>query len=137
KFGTNELPWIQLMKWADVAISVRDFLHAYSGLATTTPLCGLICIDAVNETPNREVWLNHLHSFAEELRLFPNIKLIVSCRRDFLELSVPEAIHRGKVNGWRVFRHQGLNASVGGAVQSYLKAYNVRGGSAQLYSDEF
>ncbi|MBC7819035.1 MAG: hypothetical protein IAG10_19270, partial [Planctomycetaceae bacterium] len=137
KFGTSELPWIQLMKWADVATRVRDFLDAYSGLAATTLLCGLVCIDAVNETPNREVWLNQLHSFAEELRPFPNIKLIVSCRSDFLELSVPEAVRQGKADGWRVLRHQGFNASVGQAVQSYLKAYDVRGGSTQLYSDEF
>src|SRR5206468_3514002 len=54
-----------------------------------------------------------------------------------LELSVPETIRQGKTAGWRVLRHQGFNASVGQAVQSYLKAYNVRGGSTQLYSDEF
>ncbi len=137
KLGGTDAPWNQLLHWVDVSVDVRDFLAALSALADTTPLCGLICIDAINESPNRELWLNHLHSFAEELRPFPNLKLIISCRSDFMELCVPEVIRARKADGWGFLRHDGLNESIGDAVSAYLKAYNVRGATSQLFSNEF
>lgn len=130
---------------------MRDFLDCFSALATATSARaggvippGIICIDALNETPERSIWLNRLESFAAEMRHYPGLKLIVSCRDDFVDLTLPSAIlekskqWRGqdKTEGWRVVQHYGLGAAVFDAAPRYLAKYRVRGADVLALAEE-
>lgn len=143
RFTSANDPWTQFLRWADFPGGVRDFLDCFSALAESAParaggaaLSGLICIDALNETPHREVWLNHLEGFAAELKNHPNLKLLVSCRTDFADLTVSQAIREEKADAWRVIEQPGLGAAVFEAAQRYLAAYKVRGAEVLAMAEE-
>ena len=138
QFPANDQPWNQFLKWADFTDGgIRDFLACFSALAATTPLPGLICIDALNETPHREVWLSGLEKFAAELQSFPNLKLLVSCRTDYLDLTVPENVRQQALGQWRHIQHEGLGLNVIEAVPKYLRAYRVKGVGITPLTPEF
>ncbi len=117
QISSNDQPWNQFLKWADFSNGgIRDFLACFSAIAATSRLPGLICIDALNETPHRDVWLNGLEKFAAELRPYANLKLLVSCRTDYLNLTVPDNVQNQKAGGWRRIQHEGLGLNVFEAV---------------------
>jgi hypothetical protein len=141
-FTSADDPWTQFLRWADFGGTTREFLDCFSALAASssaragvTQLSGLICVDALNETPTRNIWLSRLDSFAAELRAYPNLKLLVSCRTDFADLTLPLSV-RNESNGWRLVHHQGLGAAVFDAAPRYLAAYNVRGADVLAMASE-
>lgn len=135
---TDDPPWSQFLEWVDFSRGgIREFLSCFSAIAQTTSLPGLICIDALNECPNRNIWRNGLETFAAEIRPYPNLKLLVSCRTDYLDLTVPDSICMEKATGWRHIKHEGLGLNVFKAVPKYLRAYRVRGASITPLTPEF
>jgi hypothetical protein len=134
-FTSAENPWTQFLRWLDFPGGVRDFLDSFAALAASTPLPGVICIDALNETPHREVWRHHLHDFASELEAYSNLKLIVSCRTDFIDLTLPPPAVGGPT--WVTVEHHGLGAQVIEAAQKYLHAYNVKDFGLTPFTPEF
>ena len=138
QFPSSELPWNQFLKWADFTDGgIRDFLACFSALAATTALPGLICIDALNETPNRDIWINGLEKFAAEIQSFNNLKFLVSCRTDYLDLTVPENVRQSKIETWRHIQHEGLGLNVFEAVPKYLREYRVKGVGITPLTPEF
>src|ERR1017187_8765225 len=138
QFPSDDQTWDQFLKWADFTSGgIRNFLACLSAMAAASPLPGLICIDALNETPHRDVWLNGLEKFATELRPYPNLKLLVSCRTDYLNITVPEGVREQTVDGWRHIQHEGLGLQVFEAVPKYLRAYRVKGVSVTPLTPEF
>ncbi|MFC5457281.1 hypothetical protein [Prosthecobacter fluviatilis] len=133
-FTSLENPWHQLLQLIGFNGSRDDFLDCFSAMADTsstqaggqTP-AGLICIDALNETAHREIWLNHLEGFAAAMRRYPRLKLIVSCRSDFADLVVPKSILNREATGWNDLEHYGFQESVFDATMLYFRAYRVRG----------
>ncbi len=141
-FTSTDDPWTQFLRWADFGGSIREFLDCFSALAAGSSaraggaqLPGLVCVDALNETPARKVWLDRLESFAAELRAFPNLKLVVSCRSDFADLTLPQSV-RNESDGWRLVHHQGLGAAVFDAAPRYLADYKVRGADVLAMASE-
>jgi hypothetical protein len=134
-FTSAENPWTQFLRWLDFPGGQCDFLDAFTALAASTPLPGLICIDALNETPHREVWRNHLHDFASELRPYASLKLIVTCRTDFIDSTLPPQPTSSPK--WVVLEHSGLGAQVVEAAPKYLRAYNVKGYGSTPFTPEF
>lgn len=137
-FISSTAPWQQFLSLIDFNRSVREFLSVFATMASATELPGLICIDALNETPDRNVWLNHLLLFAAELKQYPNLKLLVSCREDYADLTLPNALLDSESpEGWCKLNHHGLDIDIQHAIGQYFKAYNVIGTPAQCFQDEF
>jgi hypothetical protein len=127
KFSTDEPPWTQLIRWAGFSNnSPRDFIETLSTMAAETSLPALICIDALNETPNRSLWRNGILDFAAELRASDRVKLIVSCRSDYLEQTLPLPLRERQAPAWAFAEHQGLGVEVFEAFPKYVAAYDVR-----------
>ena len=137
KFFSQEDPWTQFLRWADFPGGVRDFLECFSAMAAAIPLPGLICIDALNESPRRGLWLHGLQGFAAELEKYRNLKLLVSCRSDFAELTIPDPVRQTTAVGWGQITHGGLGLSVLEALPKYLHAFRVRGLGVPPLSKEF
>ena len=137
-FTGNDPPWTQLMRWAGFPNpQVKDFLAVLSAMAQTTQLKVLICIDALNETPDRNLWRSGIHNFSAELKEFPDVKLIVSCRSDYMRHTLPDSLSEHRAPGWAFAEHQGLGIRVLEALPKYLKAYNVRGFALPPLTREF
>ena len=127
KFLANEPLWKQFMDWASFpGRNARDLIETLSAMADGTSLPGLVCIDALNETPNRSLWRNGLLDFAAAIRPEDHVKLLVSCRSDYLEQTLPTQLREHRVPGWAVAEHEGLGLDVFEAFPKYVAAYNVR-----------
>ena len=137
-FTSSDTPWNQLLRWADFPRdSIRDLLATLSAAATSTGLPALLCIDALNETPDRHLWRGGLQEFAAEILPYKNIKLIVSCRSDYLRQTLPKAIRENRDPDWHCAEHEGLGVNVFGALPKYLSAYRVRGIGVPPLAAEF
>ncbi len=138
KFNSGILPWHQVMQFLDYPQStIRDFLANISAIVDSTDLSGLICIDALNETPDRRLWREGLDGFAAELANYPNIKLIVSCRDDYLRQTLPSNLAKMSADGWSYGIHHGLGINVFDAVPKYFSAFNIKGFSFPPLTNEF
>jgi|GEM_PF-2377813 len=127
-FTNAEPPWNQLLKmWDFPGKNLREFLDLFSAIGFTTGLPALICIDALNETPSRDMWRQNLENFASELLPFKNVRLLVSCRSDYLRQTIPEHISNNKAGGWCRAEHLGLGVKVFEALPKFFKAYDVKG----------
>lgn len=81
-----------LLIWNNIASQLgypnksRDeLLGALDAAASTTQMRGLIVIDALNESPNSHIWKRELMGFVDEVKAFPNLAIVVSCRDVFQE----------------------------------------------------
>lgn len=127
KFSTDEPPWTQFMRWAGFSGgSAHDLIETLSAMAAVTSLPVLICIDALNETPNRSLWRNELLDFAAELPPVAHVKLLVSCRSDYLEQTLPTLLRDQRAPGWAFAEHQGLGIEVFEAFPKFVAAYDVK-----------
>ena len=136
-FLSGASPWVQFLQWADFHGSIRDFLGCVSSIAVATDRPALICLDALNETRPRSLWQHGLEEFATEFREFPNVKLLVSCRNDYLSHTIPEYIREAKSTDWAIVMHEGLGAALFEAAPKYFEAYRVRGVGVPPLAREF
>ena len=93
----------------------------------------LIIVDAINEGPYRDEWLQHIVDFLEEVKLFPNVSLIISCRDTYKEYLIPEEILGVKItaichNGFRGYEHE--------AALNYLAKQGISKASMPLLMPE-
>ncbi len=137
-FISSDSPLSQIMRRFDFpGISVRDFLATLEALGDSTSLKPLICIDALNETPERGYWKVNLPSLASELASYPSIKLIVSCRADYKQQTLPTGLIEGSSSAWAFAEHTGLGVNVLDALPKYLEAFDVRGFALPPMTREF
>lgn len=127
KFTTEEPAWSQFIRWSGFPQQQpRDLIDVLSAMATSTPLPALICIDALNETPHRSVWRTGLLDSAAELCPGDRVNLLVSCRIDYVEHTLPTPIRDRLAPNWGFAEHGGLGIEVLDAFPKYLAAYDVR-----------
>lgn len=136
-FTSGDSPWTQLLRLIDFPGTTREFLDTYSAAALSVGLPGVICIDGLNETTDRNTWLKHLASFASELKDFSQLRLIVSCRSDYLEIVVPERILNRDDQQWGKLTHGGLGRSSTEAIAKYLAAYSIINAGAISLDSEY
>ena len=117
--------------------TIDDFFEVFATLGKTTPLPALICIDALNESPDRDVWRTGLFNFSERLREYKNIKLIVSCREDYLPHTVPEILRQKKSDLWSTIKHRGLEQNLFEAIPKFFRYYGIKECGVPVFLDEF
>jgi hypothetical protein len=125
-FTSAAEPWSQLtarVGWHD---GPDALLAALNHAAEVSGQPALLVIDALNESTQRKVWMSHLASFAERIAKWPWVRLVVSCRNDFLRLTIPNRILNGDEAGWAEIEHHGFGAATFDAVARYFDAYDVR-----------
>lgn len=125
QFTESSTPWLQVVKVTDWSADADTLLAALNQAALVFGAPALFVIDALNETPNRNLWLSHLNAFASKLTDYPNIRLAVSCRSDFLQLTLPEKVIQQNDDAWAHVIHEGLGNSLFDAVGKYFDHYKV------------
>ena len=104
-FGT--LP-TQLLETLDVA-------------ARSAGKTALIVIDGLNETSDRTIWRTYLESFLTQARQFENVRIVLSCRTEFLESTVSDGARRLMLD----IRHDGFGDAVEDAIQQFAEFYDL------------
>lgn len=108
-------------------------------LATFSVACealgevGFIIIDALNEAEDRRIWTRHLASFLDRAKAFPNLRVVLSCRTEFLSDSIPE--HMLEELACEV--HQGFTEVADAAILKFLSWYDIEVPSFPLLDLEF
>jgi len=125
-FTSSADPWSQLVARLGWNASADDLLAALNHAGEVRGLPSLILIDAINETTDRAVWLHHLTAFSNRIERWPWVRLVVSCRTDFLPICVPATIARQQEPDWTFVRHSGFGETAFEATARYFVAYNVQ-----------
>lgn len=137
QFTTSAVLTEQMQKCFNWENDFTTLLHALSTEAEILGKPSIIVIDALNESHNKKIWKSHLLSLQNILKEFPRIKLIVSCRTDFLQYVVPESISKKENNDWETIYHDGFEFEIHDAVEKYFNGYNIRSRHFPTLIEEF
>ncbi|MFF1830734.1 NACHT domain-containing protein [Paenarthrobacter sp. NPDC058040] len=108
-------------------------------LATFSVACeslgevGFIIIDALNESEDRRIWTRHLASFLDRARAFPNLRVVMSCRTEFLADTIPEHVLEKLASEV----HEGFAEVADTAIVEFLGWYDIEVPSFPLLDLEF
>ena len=113
---TSQIP--DLVGWHR---SMRELLACLSTQAVIAGNVAILMVDAINESPVRGLWRRELPSLVALVQEFPRVKLIVSCRSDCLDSSIPAAA----LSKATLITHRGFDLQFYAAVKAYFDGYKV------------
>ncbi len=106
-----------LMNWG---WSLGDLLACLSAHAAITGRPAILMVDAINESL-RGLWRRELLQLTALIDSYPGVRLLVSCRTDCLESSLPPSV----LNDHNTIRHHGFDLQFHEAVRAYFDGYQV------------
>jgi energy-coupling factor transporter ATP-binding protein EcfA2 len=121
RFSSNAVLASQIPSLVDWQWTTRDLLACLSAQASVDGRCAVLMIDAINESPPRGLWRRELQQLVTLVGEFPQVKLIVSCRSDCLDSSIPQ----GVLTTSNSITHRGFDLDFNAAVQAYFDGYKV------------
>ena len=121
RFASNTVLASQIPALVDWQWTTRDLLACLSTQASVDGRCVVLMIDAINESPPRGLWRRELQQLVTLVGEFPQVKLIVSCRSDCLDSSIPQ----GVLTTSNSITHRGFDLDFSAAVQAYFDGYKV------------
>lgn len=133
RFASNTVLASQIPALVDWRWTTRDLLSCLSTQASVDGRCAVLMIDAINESPQRGLWRRELKQLVTLVGEFPNVKLIVSCRLDCLDSSIPQ----GVLTALNSINHRGFDLDFNAAVQAYFAGYKVLTQQFPNMSSEF
>ena len=125
QYLSDDDPWTASAKILGWNQSTDELLAALDQEAVLAGRPALICIDALNESSQRRLWHSHLIQFAERVSRYSHVKLLVSCRSDFANITLPESIRPGSATSWPSLEHQGFGAELIDAIEVYFSEFNI------------
>lgn len=114
-------------------VSFKQLLGALDSAGEAKQTRTLIIVDALNEGNNRFDWQDQLMSFIAELKNYPHIALLVSCRSTYKDFILSEEINGNIVE---IF-HAGFKGYEHRAAMKYLSKQGIDKPSVPLLSPEF
>lgn len=112
---------------------------AGSLLATFAAACqaagevGLIIIDGLNEPVDRSLWNKYLHSFLNQVASHPHIRLVLSCRTEFLTDTLSGELR----DRLQMVTHTGFADVSRDAIRQFLDWYEIERPSFPMLDPEF
>lgn len=84
-------PWSEILKDLDLPrhLQVKQFLGALNAAGQAAGVRTLVAIDALNEKNGQLIWPERLVGLLSDLREFPWITMILSCRSAYEDLVIP------------------------------------------------
>ncbi|WP_107839881.1 NACHT domain-containing protein [Metasolibacillus meyeri] len=114
-------------------VSFKQLLGALDAAGEAKGTRTLIIIDALNEGNYRFDWINHLTTFVMELKNYPHISLLLSCRATYEEAIFPNTIFEHIVK----VQHEGFRGYEHRAAMNYLAKQGIDKPSMPVLSSEF
>ncbi|MEL0612907.1 hypothetical protein [Marinomonas arenicola] len=91
-FVTEEDPWTQIKKKLDITCSSHLFFGALNTKAEASKQRIILFIDAINEGKGRYFWPDNIFGFAQNIKKYPWLGLVVSVRSSYSSLLLPEEL---------------------------------------------
>ena len=92
RLNDSEL-WTQISQFLGLSgRSADQILGALDAIGKSAGVRTLLLIDAIDEGAGSRYWRNQIASLVHKLKGFSHVCCIISCRSEYFELSVPEAI---------------------------------------------
>ncbi|MBB4910689.1 NACHT domain-containing protein [Actinophytocola algeriensis] len=110
-----------------------QLLATFEAACQTTGTVGLIIIDGLNEPADRKLWNKYLHSFLNDAAGYPHIRLVLSCRTEFLADTLSDPLQERL----RTFQHTGFAEVSRDAIRQFLDWYGIERPSFPLLDPEF
>ena len=103
--------------------SADDKLKLINTSAERKNTIALILIDAVNEGVGPQYWRTRIAAFAEKIKSFQNIALVVSCREEYLSFAFPVSF----LNGTPIYEMKGYQnqEEFNRASERYLRSRGI------------
>lgn len=92
-------PWDQILQALDLPrhLEVGQFLGALNAAGETAGVRALIAIDALNEKNGQAIWPERLAGLLHDIKTYPWVAVVLSCRTTYLELIIPETLDETKL----------------------------------------
>jgi hypothetical protein len=110
-----------------------QFLATFDVACQTAGVIGLVIIDGLNEATDRTMWGKYLGSFLADAAGRRHVRLVLSCRSEFLDETLPAALQRKL----KAFTHQGFGEVTPEAVRQFVDFYGIERPSFPLLDPEF
>ncbi len=114
-------------------VSFKQLLGALDAAGEAKGTRTLIIVDAINEGNYRFEWINHLTTFVMELKNYPHISLLLSCRATYEEAILPNPVFEHIVK----IQHEGFRRYEHRAAMKYLAKQGIDKPSMPVLSPEF
>ena len=135
--GGNPLKFIS----DSLDLNKREILGALDALGETHSTRTLIMIDAINEGLYKEDWKHHIINLIAELKEYPHIAFVFSCRSTYLQYLLPQIKNSGtNQNEAKLaveIEHKGFSDPGHQAIYKYLEKQNFLVPSSPVMNPEF
>lgn len=121
RFATDAVLAKQIPALVNWDWPLGDLLACLSTHASISGQTAILMIDAINESPIRGLWRRELLQLTAQVSAYPGVRLLVSCRTDCLDSSLPSSV----LNEQNTIRHHGFDLQFHEAVQAYFDGYQV------------
>lgn len=133
RFATDTVLVDQLPALLHWAWTLGDLLACLSTHAALTGQTAILMVDAINESPVRGLWRRELVQLSTLMAQYPGVRLLVSCRTDCLESSLPPSL----LTEHHTIRHHGFDLQFHEVVQAYFEGYQVVSSQYPTLNPEF
>ncbi|MDR3369079.1 ATP-binding protein [Rhodoferax sp.] len=133
RFASQDVLGGQIPALVDWNGSMRDLLACLSMQAAITGNACILMVDAINESPQRGLWRRELPPFVALVKEFAGIRLLVSCRSDCLDSSIPPVLLSDALQ----IKHHGFDLEFHAAVTAYFDGYKVTSHQFPTLNAEF
>lgn len=117
-------PRTQILEHLDLRhIPFSTFLGALDAAGQAAGVRALLIIDALNERFGTEIWPQYLAPLIEEVKRYPHLALIVSCRTTYLPFILPA--DSLLCDSLKQIEHHGFADGGGYAARTYLAKRNI------------
>lgn len=125
-FLSNDIPSQQVLNILDLNCRFDEFLQKLEGLASRSDKPACIFIDAINESANKQIWLNCLSQLIAQLCVYRNIRVAISIRSGYDSILFGDQLTSLRDRGRLVsIHHQGfLDVSIE-ALQEFMNRYSI------------
>lgn len=124
--------WSQIKDILDIKSSKDEFLGALNSKAESIKSRIVIYIDAINEAESKDIWRDQLNGFLEDLKLYPNIGLVLTVRSTYKDIILPENFLDKIIH----FKHRGFD-DLFNATKVFFEFYKIQEPPIPLLNPEF
>lgn len=92
-------PWGEILRDLDLPkhLQVKQFLGALNAAGEAAGVRTLVAIDALNEKNGQSIWPTRLPGLLSDLREFPWITVVLSCRSTYTDVVIPSSLDQRKL----------------------------------------